>query len=108
LAIALTGLGPAESASFKPFAQDPQTGAVKIEYLDPSVAPVTKDVERSIARIIAKAATHQAIKTIKAFAHIAAIDQQKDFQAPAEADHRFAPNRPSNSAAKATSVALLT
>ena len=67
-------LGPAESASFKPFDQDPQTRSVKIEYLDPGVAPVTKDVERPAARIIAKAGAHQAVKTIEALAHIAAID----------------------------------
>jgi hypothetical protein len=49
----------------------------------------------------------QAIKTIEAFAHIATVDQQKDFQAPAEVVHRFAPSRPSNSAAKVTSAVLL-
>jgi hypothetical protein len=35
---------------------------------------VTKHIERSVARIIAKAAAHQTIKAIKAFAHIAATD----------------------------------
>jgi hypothetical protein len=47
------------------------------------------------------------VQTIKAFAHTAAIDQQKDFQASAEAGHRFAPSRPSDSAAKAISAVLL-
>ena len=72
-----------------------------------SLAPVTKNVERSATRILSETAAHQAIRTVEAFAHIAAIYQQKDFQAPAEADHRFAPSPLSNSAAKATSVVLL-
>ena len=44
---------------------------------------------------------------VEAFAHVAAVDEQKDLQAPAEAEHRFEPSRPSNSAAKAASPALL-
>ena len=57
--------------------------------------------------ILAQTAAHQHVEPVEALAHIAAVDQQKDFQAPAEADHRFAPSRPSNSAAKANSAVLL-
>src|SRR5260221_3450125 len=44
---------------------------------------------------------------VEALAHVAAVDQQKDLQAPTEADHRFAPSRPSKSAANAASASLL-
>jgi len=71
------------------------------------MTPVTKHVERSTARILSKTTAHQTRKAVVALAHVAALHQQKDPQAPAEADHRVAPSRPSNSAAKAASAALL-
>jgi hypothetical protein len=37
------------------------------------MTPVTKDVERSTARILAKTAAHKTVKTVEAFAHVAAI-----------------------------------
>src|SRR5260370_18412158 len=70
------------------------------------MSPITKDVERSAAMVLSKTAAHQPVQTVEALAHVAAVDQQKDLQAPAEADHRFAPSRPSKSAANAASVAL--
>jgi hypothetical protein len=87
--------------------QYPQTRPIKIKYLDPGMATVTKDAERSASRILSKTAAHQTVKTVEAFAHVAAVDHQKYLQASAEADHRFAPSRPSNSAAIAASAALL-
>jgi hypothetical protein len=74
---------------------------------DPAMTPITKHVERSTATILSKTAAHQTRKTVVALAHVAALHQQKDPQAPAEADHRFALSPPSNSAAKVTSPALL-
>jgi hypothetical protein len=81
---------------------------IKIKHFDPCMAPVTKDVERSASGILPKTAAHQTPKTVEAFAHIAAVDHQEYLQAPAEADHRFEPSRPSTSAASAASAALLT
>ena len=71
------------------------------------MTPIRKDVEGSASRIFAKTAAHQPVKTIEALAHVAAVDQQKDLQTSAEADHRFGPRRPSNSAAKPASRGLL-
>src|SRR6267154_4795871 len=105
--LCLSWLRPAEATLFQPFAQHPQTCPIKIKHFDPGMSPVTKDVERSAARVLSKTAAHQPVQTVEALAHVAAVDQQKDLQAPTEADHRFAPSRPSNSAANAASVALL-
>jgi len=105
--LCLTRLRPAEGTLFQPFAQHPQTCPIKIKHFDPGMSPITKDVERSAARVLSKTAAHQPVQTVEALAHVAAVDQQKDLQAPTEADHRFAPSRPSNSAANAASAALL-
>jgi hypothetical protein len=48
-----------------------------------------------------------AYKPLKPFRISITIDQQNDLQAAAEANHRSAPGRPSNSAAKVASPALL-
>jgi hypothetical protein len=94
--LCLSWLRPAEGTLFQPFAQHPQTRPIKIKHFDSGMAPVTKDVERSAARILSKTAVHQPVQTVEALAHVAAVDQQKNLQA-LDDDAGFGASRPASS-----------
>lgn len=67
--------------------QHPQTGAVPAQDLDPGMAAIGEDKERTLPGILSQTFCDHGMETIEAFAHITRLHRHEHFQTAGKTQH---------------------
>lgn len=80
-------LWPAEGSFFKPFGDDPISGAIEVEDFDEGLSAIGKKEGGSACGVGADLVAGKFGEAVEAFAHVAGVEGDVDFEVAIEGEH---------------------